>query len=359
MYSSMRNLVKERAVALLALTGVCALVLLCADGSSAKMVCAAPHFGPFSNGFRYEFPPELRAKGLVFAGEKIPIQRADVRDRILKEINYLLMDRRSRVLLWLARSDALKSVILPVLRKYQLPHEFLYLAAIESSYDSRALSSAGAFGYWQFMKATATRGPSDCEQYDWQMSITKWKDERADLVGSSHSAARYLAWMNRVLTVRLPGKKEREGFGNWLLAAAAYNAGPGRVMERLGSYGADSYWDVPLPPETEAYVPRWIAIGIISRHRAFFGVDISRRRRVMFDTVRRIRLRKDLTFAEMARLLNTTPRAIWALNTQIPPEKAVFPARSKRRVLRHDINIPLGTRKKFLAQLKAHGYVKN
>lgn len=358
MYSSIGKLAKERSVALLGLAGVLALILLCAQGSSATAVCAAPHFGPLSNGFRYGFPREVKTKGLVFAGERIPIQRADVRDRILKEINYLLMDRRSRVLLWLARSDALKSVILPVLRKYRLPPEFLYLAAIESSYNSRAISSAGAFGYWQFMKATATRGPTNCEQYNWQMSITRWKDERADLVSSSHSAARYLAWMNRVLKVRLPGKQEREGLRNWLLAAAAYNAGPGRVLERLSSFKADSYWDIPLPLETEAYVPRWIAIGIISRNRAFYGVDISRRRKVVFETVRRIKLKKDLTFSEMARLLNTTPRAVWALNTQIPPEKAVFPARSKRRVLRHSINIPIGTRKKFLAQLKAHGYLK-
>jgi hypothetical protein len=190
------------------------------------------------------------------------------------------------------------------------------------------------------------------------MSITKWKDERADLTCSSHSAARYLAWMNRVLKVRLPGEKERDGLGNWLLAAAAYNAGPGRVLERLGSYDADSYWDVPLPPETEKYVPRWIAIGLISRNRAFYGVNISHRRRIAFETVRKLRLRKDLTFTEMAKLLDTTPRAVWALNTQIPPEKGVFPAKSRRRVLRHSINIPVGTRKKFLAQLKAHGYTK-
>jgi membrane-bound lytic murein transglycosylase D len=165
--------------------------------------------------------------------------------------------------------------------------------------------------------------------------------------------------MNRVLKVRLPAKEEREGLKNWLLAAAAYNAGPGRVVERLSSYGADSYWNVPLPPETETYVPRWIAIGIISRHRAFYGVDISHRRRVAFETVRGIALKKDLTFTDMAKLLNTTPRAIWALNTQIPPEKGVFPARSRRRLLRHNINIPSGTRKKFLAQLKAHGYTKH
>jgi len=322
----------------------------------ASSDCSAPHFSSLPDGFRYRFPASVEKKGLVFAGKKVPIDREDVRYRILKEINYLLLDRRSRVILWLWRFESFRSVILPILRKYRVPAEFVHLAAIESSYNSRALSSAGAFGFWQFMKATAKRGPVGNKEYDWKLSITRWKDERAGLVHSTHAAARYLAWMNRVMKVRLNGKKERDGFRNWFLTAAAYNAGPTRVVQRLNSFGAASYWDVPLPAETERYVPRWIAVGIISRNRAFYGVRIPPRERVSFDTVRNVRLKKDLTFAAMAGLLDTTPRAVWFLNSHIPPEKAVFPAKSRRGSIRHTIFVPRGTRKKFVAQLKAHGY---
>jgi len=314
--------------------------------------------GTLQDGFRYRFPPEIEKRGLAFAGQKIPLQRQDVRDRILKEINYLLMDRRSKVLHWLSRSDSLKPVMLPVIRKYQLPPETIYLAAIESSYNSRALSSAGAFGYWQFLKSTAAAGPQGADQYDWKMTMCHWKDERADLLSSTHSAAKYLAWMNKVMKVKIEGKEEKDGFGDWLLSAAAYNAGPRRVIERLNGFGADSYWDVPLPQETEKYVPRWIALTVISRYRDFYGVKPPRTDAFGFDTITKVRLKKDLTFAAMAQLLHTTPRTVWTLNTQIPPEKAVFPARHGSRTISHTIHVPHGTRTKFLAQLKAHGYTK-
>jgi membrane-bound lytic murein transglycosylase D len=321
-------------------------------------VCSAPHLEAGRDSSRHGLPPRVEKAGLVFAGKATPISRRDVRERIVKEINYLLMDRRSRVLLWLTRADSLRPVILPILKKYGVPPEFLYLAAIESSYDSRAMSSAGAYGYWQFIKSTAQCGPKGCDQYDWKMHITKWKDERADLVNSTHSAAKYLAWMNKVKKVTLSDKSERQGFNDWFLTAAAYNAGPSKVCQRLSQFGASSYWDVPLPIETEKYVPRWIALSLISKYRDFYRIQVHHQKRVAFETVRKIRLHKDLTFVAMARLLNATPRDIWELNTQIPPEKGVFPARSGRRFIEHTIHVPKGTRQKFLAQLAAHGFTK-
>ncbi len=311
------------------------------------------------DGFRYGFPPHVEKSGLVFATHNIPLHRQDIRYRILKELNYLLQDRRSRVVLWLTKADALKPTIAPILRKYNVPSEFIYLAAIESSYNGRALSSAGAYGYWQFIKSTALCGPSGCDEYDWKMSITNWKDDRGDLVLSTHSAAKYLAWMNRVKKVSRDEKVEKEGFQDWLLTAAAYNAGPGRVTQRMNAFRANLYWDAPLPIETERYVPRWIAVGLIHKYREFYGVQIPPPRGVAFDTIEKVRLEKDLSFTAMAKLLNSTPREVWALNTQISSEKAVFPARSGRSPITHTIHVPKGARQKFLAQLAAHGYTKS
>jgi membrane-bound lytic murein transglycosylase D len=315
-----------------------------------------PHLASLQDGFRYGFPPYIDKRGLTFAGESVPLARGDVRMRILKEINYFLQDKRALLLLWLSRADSLRHVVSPILRQYGLPEEFVYLAAIESSYNSRSLSSAGAYGYWQFIKATALKGPGGADKYDWRMNITKWKDERADLVHSTHSAAKYLAWMNQIKKVSLEGKPDGEGFKNWFLSAAAYNAGPSRVVERLTAFGAKSYWDVALPVETEKYVPRWIALALISKHRNFYGVQVTRQNPLSFDTVENLRLKKDLSFAEMARLLGTTPRSVWSLNTQIPPEKGVFPARHGGKQIEHKINVPHGTRSKFIAELAAHGY---
>jgi len=346
---------------MLVAVAVCSVFLVCSAGERsgcAAPVCSAPHFSTIHDGFRYGFPPEIEKSGLVFAGSTIPIHRRDVRSRILKELNYLLQDRRSRLVGWLTRADELRMVITPVLRKYDVPPEFLYLAGIESSYNSRALSTAGAYGYWQFIRATAMCGPSGCDQYDWKMKITPWKDERADLTHSTHAAAKYLAWLNRVKKVSLEDRGDREGFNDWLLTAAAYNAGPARVAQRMNAFRSAAYWDTPLPVETEKYVPRLIAVWLIHKHRDFYGVHGLPNRSVSFDTVQKVRLQKDLSFAEMARLLDTTPREVWFLNTQIPPEKGIFPAKSGRVSIEHTIHVPKGTRTKFLARLAAGGYTK-
>lgn len=314
------------------------------------------HFASVPGGFRYGLPPGVEKRGLSFGDSRISLHRKDVRDRIVDQINYLLMDRRSRVQLWLSRADEFKGVIVPILRKNHVPAEFLYLAAIESSFDSRALSSAGAFGYWQFIKATALKGPANRADYDWKMQITKWKDERADLMISTDSAAKYLGYMNRCMKVKLNGREEKEGFHDWLLAAAAYNAGPARVLERLNAFGTDSYWDVPLPDETEKYVPRLVATWLISTHKDFYGIRALNRGTLSFDTLKKVTLKKDLTFAAAAKLLETTPRTVWELNTQVCAEKGIFPATSGGKAVSHTINVPKGTAKKFTAQLKAHGY---
>lgn len=327
------------------------------DGISDN-ICPPPHLGTIADGFRYGFPPHIEKRGLTFAGQVIPLRRKDVHDRLLKEINYLLQDRRALVLLWLNRADSLRHVTAPILRHYGVPEEFLYLAAIESSYNSRALSSAGAYGYWQFIKATALQGPGNADKYDWRMAITKWKDDRADLVHSTHAAAKYLAWMNKVKKVAINGQPEKQGLDDWFLTAAAYNAGPSRVTERLNGYKATSYWDIPLPVETERYVPRWIALSLIGSHRNFYGVQIARPAHMTSETIEKVRLNKDLAFATMAQLLGTTPRVVWSLNTQIAPEKGIFPARFGGRQIEHKITVPRGTREKFLAQLSAQGYTK-
>jgi membrane-bound lytic murein transglycosylase D len=322
----------------------------------AASACSAPHFNSIQDGFRYGFPPDVEKKGLMFAGSNVPIHRRDVRNRILKQVNFLLQDRRSRLLGWLTKADELRPLITPILRKYEVPPEFLFLAAIESSYNGRALSSAGAYGYWQFIKATAVCGPSGCDQYDWKMKITPWKDERADLTHSTHSAAKYLAWINRVQKVPLDEGGQRDGFNDWLLTAASYNAGPKAVIRRLNAFRAASYWDASLPTETETYVPRLIAVWLINKHRDFYGMQIAPNRGISFDTIQKVRLQKDLPFAVAAKLLDTTPREVWFLNTQISPEKAVFPAKSGREAIAHTINVPKGAGAKFLAQLAAHGY---
>jgi membrane-bound lytic murein transglycosylase D len=126
------------------------------------------------------------------------------------------------------------------LDKYNLPLELKYLPIIESALNPKALSRVGANGLWQFMYGTGK---------SLKLEITSFVDERRDPVKSTDAAARYL-------------KQLYETYGDWYLAIAAYNCGPGNVNRAIRRSGnKTSYWDIyyRLPRETRGYVPAFIA----------------------------------------------------------------------------------------------------
>ncbi len=126
------------------------------------------------------------------------------------------------------------------LDKYDMPLEIKYLAIIESALNPTARSRAGANGLWQFMYGTAK---------NMKLEITSFVDERRDPLKATDAAARYL---NRLYDI----------YGNWHLAIAAYNCGPGNVNRAIRrSGGKTNYWEIyyRLPRETRGYVPAFIA----------------------------------------------------------------------------------------------------
>jgi membrane-bound lytic murein transglycosylase D len=123
---------------------------------------------------------------------------------------------------------------------YDIPLEMKYLAIVESALKPRARSRVGATGLWQFMFATG-------KQYG--LDVSSYVDERSDPIKSTESAAKYLA-------------KLYELFGDWDLALAAYNSGPGNVSKAIRrSGGYQNYWNIRphLPRETAGYVPAFLA----------------------------------------------------------------------------------------------------
>ena len=133
-----------------------------------------------------------------------------------------------------------------ILRQYDLPVELKYLAVIESKLKSGAISRVGAVGPWQFMPATARA---------YGLKVTSTKDERRDYVKSTHAAAKYLKYLHKT-------------FGDWLLAIAAYNGGPGYVYSAIKKSGSRNFWKLQnyLPAESRNHVKKFI-----SAHYLFEG----------------------------------------------------------------------------------------
>ena len=148
--------------------------------------------------------------------------------------------RRKQVEIMLGLSAYYFPIFEETLDKYDLPLELKYLPIIESALNPKARSWVGAAGLWQFMYGTGK---------NMNLEISSFVDERRDPIKSTDAAARYL-------------KKLYETYGDWHLAIAAYNCGPGnvnRAIKRAG--GKTNYWEIyyGLPRETRGYVPGFIA----------------------------------------------------------------------------------------------------
>lgn len=187
------------------------------------------------------------------------------------ELEFLVYQRHEVVGGWLRQADRYDEWVRDVFASYGIPRDLHHLGMIESGYRATVRSHAGAVGMWQFMPATG-RGMG--------LRIDSLVDERMDPIRATHAAARHLRDLHRRMR------------GDWALAAAAYNAGEGRINRALGRYGASDFWDVAargnLAQETRRYVPRLYAVTIIAKDPQRFGYPAPNPagRRFAFDSMR-------------------------------------------------------------------------
>lgn len=177
-------------------------------------------------------------------GETVPYYGAIpvvTNPRVEHWIRYFKNSGRNSFLKWLVRGESVRGVVVPILKAEGLPPEFIFLSMVESGFSNQAYSHAKATGPWQFMPGTA-------RLYGLQMNL--FIDERRDPAKSTLAAARHL-------------RDLYEEFGDWYLAMAAYNAGPGRVRKAIRMTRSNDFWKLAdsayLPVETKNYVPKVLA----------------------------------------------------------------------------------------------------
>ena len=175
-------------------------------------------------------------ENLNLAGERVPLEKNDIRERMDRE---LLVNTywQSNGLLLIKRANKYFPILEPLLKKYGLPDDFKYLALAESAFIDET-SSAGAAGIWHFMKSTGK---------EYGLEINSNVDERYNIEKATKVAAEYLI-------------KSKQSFNSWTLAAASYNAGNYGISKRLKTQQVDNYYDAKLPNETERYIFRIIAL---------------------------------------------------------------------------------------------------
>jgi membrane-bound lytic murein transglycosylase D len=211
---------------------------------------------------------------------------------------------RDRMAIWLSRMPRYEPMIRERLQRANLPGDMVYLALIESGFSNAATSRAKAVGMWQFMKGTAKL---------YGLRVDSWVDERRDPYKATDAAVRHLSDLNRK-------------FGSLYLAAAAYNAGSGKVSRgliRLPDEESDPtrsdatffrlYDTKLLRRETKDYVPKLIAAALIAKQPKRYGFKAEPVEPAAYDSI----VVPDMTGLDViARLADTSVTAIRELNPQ-------------------------------------------
>jgi membrane-bound lytic murein transglycosylase D len=225
-----------------------------------------------------------------------------------------------------ARSGRYHDMMVSILKEEGVPQDLIYLAQAESGFHPLAVSRVGARGIWQFMGSRA-RG------YGLQHSM--WVDDRQDPEKSTRAAARHL----RDLYAQ---------FGDWYLAMAAYNSGPGTVQAAVRRTGYADFWELyhrnVLPKETRNYVPIILAMTIVSKNLSQYGFDdVSRDEPVAYDTVT-VNYPVDLRL--VAECVDATPAQLQELNPSLL--RLTTP-----RVGTFSLHLPPGTKDQYQTAIAA------
>jgi membrane-bound lytic murein transglycosylase D len=168
----------------------------------------------------------------------------------------------------LNRGTRFLPMIQEVFKAEGIPLDLAYVPLVESAFKPNALSKAKARGIWQFMRGTALENGLT---HDWYI------DERSDPEKATRAAAKYLKTLHKM-------------FGDWHLALASYNGGPGRVQRAIKRSGKDDFWTLSstkrfLPRETRDYVPLILAAVIIAKNPAQYGMNLAPEELPIYETV--------------------------------------------------------------------------
>jgi len=273
----------------------------------------------------YPVDPDLKAQ----AAAEIKATHSDLplmmTDQVAGYINYFSSRGHGTLERALTLSGRYREMIERILKEEGVPQDLIYLAQAESGFHPYAVSRAGARGIWQFMGSRA-------RAYD--LHHDSWVDDRQDPEKSTRAAARHL-------------KDLYNQFGDWYLAMAAYNSGPGTVQSAVKRTGYADFWELyrrnVLPKETRNYVPIIVAVTIMAKNPGQYGLDtITPDQEIAYDTVK-ISYPVDLRL--VAECVGASPGELQELNPSL--------LRMTTPKGHFELHIPAGTAEKYRAAITA------
>lgn len=242
-----------------------------------------------------ELPTALLKERLLVLDSKTPFH-IEYNKNLEQVIKTYLKRRKSSFSVLMERARYYFPMFEEQLDKYDVPLEIKYLAIVESALKPRARSRVGATGLWQFMYQTG-------KQYD--LNVSSYVDERSDPYKATEAACKYLASLYKI-------------FGDWDLALAAYNSGPGNVSKAIRrSGGSKNYWNIRhnLPRETAGYVPAFYATLYIFEYAEEHKIKAKENALAYFETDT-VQVKGQLTFEQIYETVNVDIEVLQFLNPQ-------------------------------------------
>ncbi len=240
-----------------------------------------------------ELPTDVLKSRLAALNQKTPFN-VEYNPELESVIKNFLKNKRGFLERTMLKSQYYFPMFEQELDNSDIPLEMKYLAVIESALNPRAKSWVGATGIWQFMYATGKL---------YGLEVNSYVDERSDPVKSTKAACKYLAKLYQI-------------FGDWDLALAAYNSGPGNVSKAIRrSGGYQNYWNLRpfLPRETAGYVPSFLAMMYIFEYASEHGLHVQRPEVAYFETDT-VHLKRSVSFDQISELVNVDVDQLQFLN---------------------------------------------
>lgn len=218
----------------------------------------------------YGVPQLVIPDTVYFAGERVPLEIPDVRERLDRELHVNTFWHSNTIFL-LKRGARWLPDIKREFEEAGVPSDLMYLSVIESDLQNKT-SPSHAVGFWQLLKGTAK---------DYKLEVTSEVDERYNQMKSTDAAIAYL-------------KKNHKKFGSWTNAAASYNIGRRGLDRALTKQAVDSYYDLLLGEETSRYVFRAIAIKLIFENPEKYGFNFTKEHLYQKEDLQEIKITKTI-----------------------------------------------------------------
>jgi len=241
---------------------------------------------------------------------------------------------------WFDRMNIFGPSMAEVLSQEKAPNDLLYVSVLLSGLTPNARLKSGGVGWWSLGQPN---GKKNASSPSW-VATEQW-DERKDFVLSTKVACKIFKEL-----------VQQPHFKSWFLAVSAFLDGSDKLEALVKKFPGFSYWDLVMPPLSDAFVPQVVALKIIHTHREFYSLEAPPLRSASYDVLDRLILVKELPLYIVAKWCGISPRSLWELNPAVEIASGALPKTNAKNSQGILLRVPKGKGTEVKNLLIKEGY---